>query len=218
MTMKKIIKKLLYRGLPIPLMIRPLIRSAYGLGVVCVEGLAFFRKLVWVEPVLRSVCETVGEGLRAERLPYMRGRGRLRLGNRVNLSGRSCFYFPAVDGEDPVIQIGDDTFIGNGCTLSAARGITIGSKTLISAMVRIHDNDGHPLDPAKRLTNERLTAADIAAVTIGSNVWIGAEALILKGVTIGDGAVVGARAVVTHDVPERTVVAGNPAREIKHLS
>lgn len=215
--MKQIIKRLLYCGLPVPGVIRPAIRSLYRGGVWLVEGFAFFRKLFWIEPVLRSVCDSVGYGLRAECLPYMRGRGRLKLGNHVNLSGRSCFYFPAVEGESPCIELGDDTFIGNGCTLSAARHIKIGSKTLISAMVRIHDNDGHPLDPEKRLNNAKMTLADISAVTIGDNVWIGAESLILKGVVIGDGAVVGSRSVVTHDVLPRTVVAGNPAREVKSL-
>lgn len=215
--LKQMIKRVLYSGLPVPGIIRPVIRGLYCGGVWVVEGFAFVRKLFWIEPVLRSVCEHVGGGLRAECLPYMRGKGALRLGDRVNLSGRSCFYCPAVDGESATIEIGDDTFVGNGCTLSAARRISIGKKTLISAMVRIHDNDGHPLDPEKRLTNAKMTSADVAGVTIGDNVWIGAEALILKGVTIGNGAVVGSRAVVTHDVPERTVVAGNPAREVRRL-
>ena len=52
-------------------------------------------------------------------------------------------------------------------------------------------------------------------VTIGNDVWIGAEAVILSGVTIADGAVVGARSVVTRDVPAYTLVAGNPARTVR---
>ena len=52
-------------------------------------------------------------------------------------------------------------------------------------------------------------------ITVGNDVWIGYEALILAGVTIGDGAVVGARAVVTRDVPPYTIVGGVPARPIR---
>lgn len=52
-------------------------------------------------------------------------------------------------------------------------------------------------------------------VTIGNDVWIGAEAVILSGVTIADGAAVGARSVVTRDVPAYTLVAGNPARTVR---
>ncbi|ABN78652.1 type B chloramphenicol O-acetyltransferase [Cereibacter sphaeroides] len=51
---------------------------------------------------------------------------------------------------------------------------------------------------------------------IGNDVWIGSEAVILPGVTVGDGAIVGTRAVVTRDVPPYAIVAGNPARVIRH--
>ena len=57
----------------------------------------------------------------------------------------------------------------------------------------------------------------IRPVTIGDDVWIGANALILKGVSIGDRAIVGAGAVVTKDVAADVVVAGNPARVVKRL-
>ncbi len=52
-------------------------------------------------------------------------------------------------------------------------------------------------------------------IVVGSDVWIGYEAVILAGVTIGDGAVIGARAVVTKDVPPYTIVGGVPARAIR---
>lgn len=51
--------------------------------------------------------------------------------------------------------------------------------------------------------------------TIGNDVWIGTDAMILPGVTLGDGVIVGARAVVAHDVPSWSVVAGNPARVVR---
>lgn len=216
--MKILAKRLLRSGLPVPRCVRPLIRAAYRAGVFCVEALALVRKMLWVEPVLRSVCEHVGTGLRAERLPYMRGRGEIRLGDRVNLSGQSCFYFIHNVSGTPRIAIGNDTFIGNGCTLSCGRRITIGNHCLISTMVRLHDNDGHPLDPARRLRNEPIGDAEVAEVIIEDNVWIGAEAKIMKGVRVGRDAVVGAGAVVTSDVPPGTVVAGNPARVVKCLT
>ena len=52
-------------------------------------------------------------------------------------------------------------------------------------------------------------------ITVGNDVWIGYEAVILSGVTIGDGAIIGARAVVTKDVPPYTIVGGVPARPIR---
>ena len=52
-------------------------------------------------------------------------------------------------------------------------------------------------------------------ITVGSDVWIGYEAVILAGVTIGDGAIIGSRAVVTKDVPPYTIVGGVPAKPIR---
>lgn len=53
-------------------------------------------------------------------------------------------------------------------------------------------------------------------ITVGNDVWIGYEAVIMQGVTIGDGAVIGTRAVVTHDVPPYAIVGGTPARIIRY--
>ena len=52
-------------------------------------------------------------------------------------------------------------------------------------------------------------------ITIGDNVWLGASVIVLPGVTIGENSVIGAGAVVTHDVPDYAIVAGNPAKVIR---
>ena len=77
----------------------------------------------------------------------------------------------------------------------------------------ILDNDFHPLDPTQRRLHPTAGAA-CSPVHIGSDVFIGARALVLKGVSIGDGAVVGAGAVVVKSVPPGAIVGGNPARVI----
>lgn len=214
---KRMARRLLHAGLPMPRFLRPLIVGLYRCGVAINEAGPLLWKVLWVEPVLRSVCESVGAGLRAERIPYMRGRGRLVLGEDVRLSGRSCFYFMSHMSVPPEIVVGNNTFIGNGCTLAAARSIRIGHDCLLGPGVRVHDNDGHPLDPVRRRRGEPADPADSAAVVIGDGVWVAAQAIILKGVNIGENAVVGAGAVVTADVPAATVVAGNPARVVRTL-
>lgn len=215
---KQRVKRLLFLGVPVPGFLRPLFGGGYHVGVWIVEGLAFIRKVIWVEPVLRSVCRSVGPGLRAERLPYMRGRGELQLGARVYLSGQSCFYFVGNASPPPLIEIGDDVFIGNACTLSVTRRIVIGSHCLIAPGVRIHDNDGHPINVALRLAKAPPSSEDAQPVVIGRNVWVGAGSLILKGVSIGDNTVIGASSVVTSSVPGNTIVAGNPAKVIRELT
>lgn len=73
----------------------------------------------------------------------------------------------------------------------------------------------HPFTPAARA--EAINARTAAAIVIGDDVFVGVDALILKGVTVGEGAVVGAGSVVTQDVSPRTVVAGNPATVVRTL-
>lgn len=124
------------------------------------------------------------------------------------------------------IEIGDKTTIMPTASLVAVDRITIGSRCMIANGAFITDTDSHSVFAADRDREIDGWAAGvrdwsdtgIAPVTIGDRVWIGRNAIVLKGVTIGEGAVVGAGAVVTHDVPPFTVVAGNPAQVIRRLS
>ena len=99
-------------------------------------------------------------------------------------------------------------FFNAGCKFQDQGGITIGDGSLIGHNVVLATLN-HNLDPEYR--------ADLipAPISIGKNVWIGANATVLAGVSIGDGAVIAAGAVVTKDVPENTVVGGVPAKTIK---
>jgi len=107
--------------------------------------------------------------------------------------------------ESAVIEIGDGVGM-SGSTLSARQHITVGPGTQIGsgALIMDHDAHGFPLHSAAQVK--------VSPVRIGRNVFIGARAIILKGVTIGDGAIIGAGAVVAHDVPEGATAVGNPAR------
>src|SRR5204862_4018404 len=106
--------------------------------------------------------------------------------------------------------------------------IDIGSYCLVSWNVGIADSDFHPLETAQRLIDAQALATyyknrpprpklKTAPVKIGDNVWIGMNAVILKGVTIGENSVVAAGAVVTKSVPPNAVVAGNPAVVVRQI-
>lgn len=123
--------------------------------------------------------------------------------------------------------IGRGVYIGDGVIISCTKSIRIGDYTLIAHGVEIFDNDSHPVDPSQRERDWKIVLGEAQgartgiaseAILVGSRVWIGAGARILKGVTIGDGAIVGAGSVVSVDVPAMTVVAGNPAKAIRILS
>jgi acetyltransferase-like isoleucine patch superfamily enzyme len=78
----------------------------------------------------------------------------------------------------------------------------------------VYDTDFHPLNSAARRAHD-TTKISSAPVRICEDVWIGADATVLKGVTVGARSIVAAGAVVTRDVPPDTVVAGIPARAVK---
>lgn len=106
------------------------------------------------------------------------------------------------------VRIGRNVIVMPGCLMMSAGGITIEDGAMIAANVQLISNN-HDLYERQVIT--------CRPVRIGTNAWIGAGATILPGVTIGDNAVVGAASVVTRDVAPDTIVAGNPARVIKHI-
>ncbi len=108
------------------------------------------------------------------------------------------------------ITIGKNVFINAGCKFQDQGGIFIDDGALIGHGVVLATLD-HDFDPAKR---HQLHPAPIH---IGKKVWIGANAVITRGVTIGDNSVVAAGAVVNKDVAPDTIVGGVPARVIRKL-
>ena len=142
-------------------------------------------------------------------------------GNHVSVYA-GCSFAIQKDGR---CFVGDFTLL-NGAIVMAEELVDIGSHCLISWGVGIADSDFHPLEPAQRLIDSQALAPffknrpprpklKTAPVKIGDNVWIGMNAVILKGVTIGDNSVVAAGAVVTKSIPPNTIVAGNPAVTVK---
>lgn len=110
------------------------------------------------------------------------------------------------------ISIGDDCGL-SGVSLVAVESIRIGEACLLGANVTVIDSDLHPVASAQR-RHAASETVESAPVVIEGNVFIGANAIILKGVTIGRDAVVGAGSVVVSDVPAGSIAAGNPARVV----
>ena len=172
---------------------------------------------LYYEPLLRLHCETVGTGLLLyEDMPKILGNLRLRLGARVTLSGAQV-WIGAGSGALKHLDIGDDCYIGHRTELIVGESIRIGRYVRIANRVTLNGYDGHPLDPFARARNDSLGTDCMGPITVLDYAWIGNDATILKGVTIGRGAVVASCAVVTKDVPELAIVAGNPARVVRQL-
>jgi galactoside O-acetyltransferase len=147
-------------------------------------------------------------------------------GNRIVI-GQHCIIAAKIsfDASNGLISVGNNTYIGASHLVCHTR-ITIGDDAVISWGVTVVDHDSHSTKWSERACDvadwrngkKEWSKVAIAPVTIGDKVWIGFNAIILKGITIGEGAVVGAGAVVTKDVPPYTIVAGNPARIIRTLA
>lgn len=104
------------------------------------------------------------------------------------------------------LEIGSGFFNSN-IKIRCTESIKIGQDVAISHNVTIMDSDAH------ELTNEGYKKTK--PINIGNHVWIGSQAMILKGVNIADGAVIAAGSIVTNDVPSNCLVAGVPAKIIK---
>lgn len=137
------------------------------------------------------------------------------LGKNI-IIGRNAWLDISTYNKDGKIIIGDGTQIGRNVMISAAKGINIGKKCLISYNVSFLDHDHNfenletsPLDSGIGESKEIL---------IEDNCFIGAHSFILKGVHLGKHCVVGANSVVGDSFPDNSVIAGNPAKLIRIIS
>lgn len=136
--------------------------------------------------------------------------------------------------EKSIITIGNNCQIGN-VNFNCADSITVGNDVLMAWGITLIDNDSHSVEwkyrqhDAKQSykdykkygnvsQNKDWSHVEIKPIVIKDKVWIGFNSIILKGVTLGEGCVVGAGSVVTKNVPEYTVVGGNPAKVIKRMT
>lgn len=168
----------------------------------CLAGVRFGRRFrIFGAPILQRVARSeirLGDGLE------------LRSSPRSNpLTPRGPCVF-ATRRAGATIQVGVDCGFSGSVVVAASR-IEIGDRVLVGSNATIMDTDFHPLSVADR---QRHLEPETRPVRIEDDVFIGTQAMILKGVSVGRGAVVGAGAVVTRDVPPFTIVAGNPARVV----
>lgn len=151
---------------------------------------------------------------------YNKG-GHIYIGKNVTLRSTQKGYHGGMpfnttifaDGKDSLIEIGDSSKI-NGAYIHSRKRISIGKNCLIAAGVNILDANGHELLSNNRPNGKADNPKDII---IKDNVWIGLNAIILKGTIIGNNCVVGANSVVKGVFDDNTLIQGNPAIAISQL-
>lgn len=170
-----------------------------------------------------------GKGFSSRGIIYMRGgnkipfigKKRISIGDYVRIN--SCLSANPIGGENKTIitvmpyssiVIGNNVGISNSAIISQNK-IIIEDNVRIGAGCKIYDTDFHSIYFEKRLEGDE--DIQTSPVHIKKNVFIGSYTIILKGVTIGESSVIGAGSVVTKDVPDGEVWAGNPAKYIKKI-
>lgn len=148
-------------------------------------------------------------------------------GGIVSVGDCSLLYGTIVtECEDSVVRIGRNVFIGGGTLFDCVDSITVEDDVLISYGCLFADSDNHSVSYSIRKKDlidwkngqqHDWQSTLSSPIKLSKGVWVGARAIVLKGVKIGEGAVVGAGSVVTKDVPPWTIVAGNPARIIREI-
>jgi acetyltransferase-like isoleucine patch superfamily enzyme len=135
---------------------------------------------------------------------HFRGPGRVVFGDDVCIGE---LVTPWTETPEALITIGNRVLL-NGARFGCTESIRVGDRCLLGAC-RIMDSDYHGTDPEAR---EKV---DSAPITIGENVWISVQCIVLKGVTIGAGSTVAAGSIVMRDLPGNSICGGNPALFLK---
>ena len=111
------------------------------------------------------------------------------------------------------IEAGENFSANYGLTILDVGKVTFGDNVMLAPNVSIY-TAGHPVHPDSRNSGYEYGIP----ITIGNNVWIGGNAVILPGVTIGNNVVIGAGSVVTKDIPDNVIAAGNPCRILRKIT
>lgn len=185
--------------------------------------LLILRKRLWIYYFKRYSSKDVkvtGKPILNQPL-LIKGEGNVIFENKVNIgyplsqNFLNTYAYFDLRGENSMIRIGENVMLNNNACLTADEAsIHIGKNTVAGVNLIIQTSDGHCLNPNKRHDSNfpRFT------VTIGENVFIGDNVIILKGVNIGTNSVIGAGSVVTKDIPDNVMAAGNPCKVIRPLS
>jgi acetyltransferase-like isoleucine patch superfamily enzyme len=175
---------------------------------------AKYGRLLW-RYLWRRLLTTAGRRWRTAGMLFLGRRLELQIGRKGEIRfGRFVWIGDGtkIRCHEGVVEIGDKTVLGQECTISAYQRVRIGEQCVIADRAMFIDFDHGVVDVERPIRQQGIYKRD---TIVGSNVWIGYGACILRGVRVGDNAIIGTNSVVTSDVPANAVVGGVPARVIR---
>ncbi len=128
------------------------------------------------------------------------------------LGKNTWFEFPLNVAYGCFTEIGHNCYFNHHLSVEDGGKVKIGNNVIVGPYVGIYTAQ-HPLDSKERVAGWQM----VQDITIGNNVWIGANVTILSGITIGDNVVIGAGSVVTKDIPANTLAYGVPCKVIRKI-
>jgi len=173
-----------------------------------------YGRLLW-RYLWRRLLTSAGWRWRTDGLVFFGRRLELQIGRKGEISfGRLCWIGDGtkIRCHEGVVEIGRKTVMGQECTISAYRRVRIGEQCVIADRAMFIDFDHGVVEVERPIRQQGIYMRE---TSVGSNVWIGYGACILRGVRVGDNAIIGTNAVVTKDVPANAVVGGVPAKVIR---
>ena len=185
------------------------IKKIFSQGVVQNLRKLFYRFIseIPVKAIINQPLQAMGKG----RVVL---KGRVTFGYAYSKDFYSRYGYIEARGKSAVIEIDTNTFINNSFSaIVDSSSITIGKDCLIGTDVQIYDSDFHGLAPNER----RSTSGESQPVHISDNVFIGNNAIILKGCRIGKNSVIAAGSLVCNDIPDNVIAAGVPCKVIRAL-
>lgn len=158
---------------------------------------------------------------------YITNKGKIIFGNNIRInSGKN---FNVIGGgirtnitvlKNAIFEIGNNVGLSNS-TFFCQNSITIEDDVLIGGNCKFYDTDFHSLNYDSRLNPYKNNTPDetvkTSPIMVKKGAWIGGHCIVLKGVTIGEKSIVGAGSVVTKNIPEKEIWAGNPAKYIRNI-